>query len=721
MIFEGQSITVELLEDGIAVMCFDRQKSAVNKFDQLTLKELADAIQSVKTSENVEGLIVTSGKTAFIVGADITEFIDTFALPDDELKGWVVKANSVFNSFEDLPIPTVAAINGLALGGGFEMCLAADYRIMSNDAKVGLPEVKLGLFPGFGGTVRLSRLVGPDNAIEWICLGSENNADESLKIGAVDAIVKKENLLSACKDLIQRTISGELDYNKKREEKKIPIPLPQMEQMMTFTSATGLVSAKAGPHYPAPVEAIKTMQKHVSKQREKALEIEAKGFVKVAKTPVARNLVGLFLNDQALKKSTASFAKQGHIIQRAAVLGAGIMGGGIAYQTASKGLPIVMKDVNQSGLDLGLKEAELLFSKQVARKKINALAMGQALNRIVSTLSYDSCEDVDIVVEAVIENVNVKKAVLSEAESKVKKETVLTSNTSTISITELASGLSRPENFCGMHFFNPVHRMPLVEIIRGSKTSDETIGTVVNFAKAIGKTPVIVNDCPGFFVNRVLFPYLGGFAGLLRDGASFIEIDKVMERFGWPMGPAYLVDVIGIDTCVHAEKVMAEGFPERMSRDFKSAVDVLFENERFGQKNKLGFYKYVTGKKDKLEKKEDENTHTLIKSVSSQQYEFSAEEIIDLLMIPMCLEVVRCYEDGIVATPSEADMGLVYGIGFPPFRGGALRYIDEMGLENFVNKAKKYHDKGALYHVTDKLQDMAEKHETFFDRGQKNN
>ena len=714
MIYEGQAITVTLLDDGIAQLNFDLQGESVNKFNQTTLKELHEATDAIRASSDVKGVVVTSSKDVFIVGADITEFTDTFALPEEELMGWVLKANAVFSNFEDLPVPTVTAINGMALGGGFEMCLSSDYRVMSTKAKVGLPEVKLGLFPGFGGTVRLSRVVGADNAIEWICMGNENRADAALKVGAVDAVVEPEQLLEAAIDLVKRAGAGELDYLAKRQEKLDAVKLPPMEQMMAFNSAIGFVAGKAGPNYPAPVEAIKVMQKHAGKKRDQAIEIEAKGFVKMAKTSVASNLIGLFLNDQALKKTAKAYEKKAKPVKQAAVLGAGIMGGGIAYQSAYKGTPIIMKDINQAGIDLGLNEAKKLLTKRVERKKMDAAKMGDTLNRIVPTLSYGDFKEVDVIVEAVVENVKVKHAVLAEAEKQIRDDAILTSNTSTISINTLSEALDRPENFCGMHFFNPVHMMPLVEVIRGEKTSEETIATVVSYAKAMGKTPVVVNDCPGFLVNRVLFPYFGGFAGLLRDGADFQQVDKVMERFGWPMGPAYLMDVVGIDTGVHAEGVMADGFPDRMKRDFKSAVDVMFENNRLGQKNNLGFYKYETDKRGKPKKVVDESTYELIAPVCADRRDFETDEIIARMMIPMCLEVVRCLEDGIVQTAADADMGLIFGIGFPPFRGGALRYIDEMGVAEFVALADKYADLGPLYQATEGLRKMAAEGKTFF-------
>lgn len=714
MIYEGKAITVNMIEGGIAELKFDLQGDSVNKFNRVTLEDLKAAVEAIQGNNDVKGVLVTSGKDCFIVGADITEFGDAFKNSEEEIAAWVAEANVIFNAFEDLNVPTLTAINGIALGGGFEMCLASDLRVMSEAAKVGLPEVKLGLMPGFGGTVRLPRVVGADNAIEWICMGAENKPAKALKDGAVDAVVAADKLHDQSIAMLQSAIAGEINWQARREEKTSKLQLNSMEQMMVFETAKGFVAGQTKGQYPAPILAIKTMQKAANAGRDKALEAEAKGFAKLAKTTESEALIGLFLNDQLLKKKAKDYDKTAKPTNKAAVLGAGIMGGGIAYQSALKGTPIMMKDIAEAGIELGLNEANKLLAKRVEKKKMKPLAMGETLNRIRPTLSYAEFGDVDTVVEAVVENPKVKKMVLAELEDKVSEDTIVTSNTSTISIDLLAEDLKRPENFLGMHFFNPVHMMPLVEVIRGKKTSEEAVATVVAYAKKMGKTPIVVNDCPGFLVNRVLFPYFAGFAGLVRDGADFQAVDKVMEKFGFPMGPAYLLDVVGIDTGVHANEVMAEGFPDRMKADFKTAMEVMFENERYGQKNNIGFYKYETDRKGKPKKVVDEQTYELIKPVVADSKEFDAEEIIARCMIPMCIEVARCIEEGIVETPNEADMGLIFGIGFPPFRGGACRYMDTVGMAEFVALCDKYADLGNLYKPTDRMREMAANGESYF-------
>ena len=612
-------------------------------------------------------------------------------------------------------MPSVVAINGVALGGGLEMCLAADFRVIAEGARVGLPEVKLGIYPGFGGTVRLPRLIGADNAIEWICAGKEHDAAEALKVGVADALVAPARLREAALDLCRRAMAGELDHLARRRPKLEPLRLAQLEQMMAFETAKAYVAAQAGPHYPAPLEALRTLQKAAAHGRDKALEIEAQGVVRLARSEVAHSLVGLFLNDQLLKRKARSLEGDAREVRRAAVLGAGIMGGGIACQSAARGTPILLKDIRPQAIELGLAEAAKLLAKRVDKGRMSALEMAAALNAIWPTLSYGDFGQVDIVIEAVVENPGVKQAVLAEVEAQVRDDCILATNTSTISVDLLARALQRPENFCGMHFFNPVHRMPLVEVIRGSQSSAAAVATTVAYARRMGKTPIVVRDCPGFLVNRVLFPYFAGFTRLVAFGIDFARIDKVMERFGWPMGPAYLLDVVGLDTARHARAVMAAGFPERMQDDRRSAIDVLVEAGRLGQKNGQGFYRYETDRGGKPKKLADPAVAALLAPLQDAPRELSDEEIVAIMMLPLCLETVRCLEDGIVDSAAEADMGLVYGIGFPPFRGGALRYIDSLGADEFVALAERHADLGPLYAPSAGLREMAASGRRFFD------
>ncbi|MCS0027818.1 fatty acid oxidation complex subunit alpha FadB [Vibrio alginolyticus] len=715
MIYQAETLQVKEIQDGIAELSFCSPKS-VNKLDLATLESLDKALDALIAHQGLKGLLLTSDKDAFIVGADITEFLGLFAKTDAELDQWLQFANSIFNKLEDLPVPTISVIKGHALGGGCECVLATDMRIGDITTSIGLPETKLGIMPGFGGCVRLPRVIGADSAMEIITQGKACRADEALKIGLLDAVVETDALYESALQTLNSAINEKLDWQARRAQKASPLTLSKLESMMSFTMAKGLVAQKAGPHYPAPMTAVITIEEGARFARNEALDIERKHFVKLAKSEEAKSLVGLFLNDQYIKGIAKKAAKSASKdTQRAAVLGAGIMGGGIAYQSALKGVPVLMKDIAQASLDLGMTEASKLLNKRLSRGRIDGFKMAGILASITPSLHYAGIENSDVIVEAVVENPKVKAAVLSEVESHVGDDTVITSNTSTIPINLLAKSLKRPENFCGMHFFNPVHRMPLVEIIRGEHTSDETINRVVAYAAKMGKSPIVVNDCPGFFVNRVLFPYFGGFSMLLRDGADFTKIDKVMERkFGWPMGPAYLLDVVGIDTAHHAQAVMADGFPERMGKQGRDAIDALFEADKYGQKNGNGFYSYTIDKKGKPKKTFSEDILPVLADVCADKQDFDEQTIIQRMMIPMINEVVLCLQEGIIATPQEADMALVYGLGFPPFRGGVFRYLDSVGIAEYVEMAKQHAELGAMYQVPQMLIDMAAKGESFY-------
>ena len=715
MIYSGSAISVASVGDGIAELKFDLAGESVNKLNQATLAEFDAATTALSKHDGLKGVVVTSGKAVFIVGADITEFGAMFAAGEESVAAGVLAVNRMLSRFEDLPVPSVVAINGVCLGGGTEVALACDYRVISTAGRIGLPEVKLGIFPGFGGTVRLPRLIGVDNAVEWIATGSEKRPEEALKDGAVDAVVEPDLLRDAALAMVRECIAGRLGWEARRAEKLAPLRLNQTEQAMAFTSAMAVVGGKAGPNYPAPMLALKNMQAAAGLGRDAALEVEAKHFARAAVTPQANALVGLFLADQAVKKAASAWVKKGaREIRQAAVLGAGIMGGGIACQAAVRGLPVIMKDIRDEALALGMNEAGKLLSKQLEKGRLKPADMTATLARIRPTLNYGDFGGVDILIEAVVENPKVKKAVFAEVEGLVPDGAIIASNTSTISIDFLASGLKRPENFVGMHFFNPVHMMPLVEVIRGAKSSEAAVATTVALAQRMGKTPIVVNDCPGFFVNRVLFPYFAGFHMLLRDGADFQAVDKVMERFGWPMGPAYLLDVVGMDTAVHAATVMAGGFPDRMQHDFRDTTQALVEAGRLGQKSGNGYYTYAPDKKGKPRKSPDPAAYELIAPVVAQGHEFTPEEITARCMIPMVNEVARCLEEGIVASPQEADMALIYGLGFPPFRGGACRYVDQMGAAKFVALADQFSALGRLYEAPQLLRDMAAAGRTFF-------
>lgn len=710
--FSGQSLSLTRLDNALVQIHFDLQGESVNKFNLATSAELKAALDILTAQSDVRGLLLTSGKNVFFVGADVTEFVPLFAQGNAAITQALRFNSEQFSRLEDLPFPTVVAINGHAMGGGLEVCLACDYRIMSTTAKIGLPETKLGIIPGWGGTVRLPRLAGLDTAVEWIASGAEQNAAQALKARVVDGVVAPELLQQEALKCLSALADGQLPYLPRRAQKKAPMNLNTTEAMLAFESSKAFIKGQAGRNYPAPVAAVKAMQEGAKLGRDDALAVELKHFVEMACTPVARALVGIFLSDQQLSRKAKQWEKQAdRKVTQAAVLGAGIMGGGIAYQSASRGVAIKMKDIAQAGLDLGIKEATKLLNGRLEKGRISAADMVATLGRINPCLDYQQFDQVDLVVEAVVENPKVKRAVLQETETKVREDAVLCSNTSTISITSLAESLQRPENFCGMHFFNPVHAMPLVEVIRGAKTSDATVARTVAYANSLGKKAVVIKDCPGFLVNRVLFPYFSGFSLLVKDGVDFQAIDVVMERWGWPMGPAYLLDVVGMDTAVHAQDVMAQGFPDRMQEQYESCVNQMYKAGRLGQKNQLGFYQYQPDKKGKPQKVVDPQVYDLIGKPSTT---LGDEAILARMMLPMITELTRCLDEGIVDTAFEADLALLYGLGFPPFRGGLFRWLDEIGLQQLVQMAKPYGELGPLYQLPESIQARLDQNQLFY-------
>lgn len=713
MLYQSDTLSLDWLTDGIAELVFDAPGS-VNKLDTQTVANLDEALTQLEQAPALRGLLLSSRKPAFIVGADITEFLSLFAAPAGQLTQWLHYANSIFNRLEDLVVPTLAIINGYALGGGCECVLATDFRLAAPDARIGLPETKLGIMPGFGGSVRLPRLLGADSALEIIAAGKEVGASEALSLGLVDAIVSHEKLTTAALKMLEAAIADN-SWQARRAPKLQPLKLSAIEARMSFTTAKAMVMQKAGKHYPAPVTAVKTIEAAAHLERDAALALETAAFVPLAQSKEARALVGIFLNEQQVKSKAKKLARDAKAPQQAAVIGAGIMGGGIACQSAVKGVPVRMKDISSQSLTLGMQEAARLLNKQLERGKIDGLQLATTIAKIQPTLSFEGFERVDVVVEAVVENPAIKRAVLQETESQVRSDTILATNTSTIPISDLAQVLQRPENFCGMHFFNPVNRMPLVEIIRGERTADTTLARVIAWALKMGKTPIVVNDCPGFFVNRVLFPYFAAFSMLLRDGADFRQVDKVMEKnFGWPMGPSWLLDVVGIDTAHHAQQVMADGFPTRMAKSGRDAIDLLFEAKRYGQKNGRGFWRWQTDKKGKALKEADDEIDGLLQQVCQPVRRFSDEEIVARMMIPLLNEVVRCLEENIIASPAEADMALVYGLGFPPFHGGALRYLDTIGNAHFLEETQQFAALGPLYQPPALLLQKMQRNESWY-------
>jgi 3-hydroxyacyl-CoA dehydrogenase/enoyl-CoA hydratase/3-hydroxybutyryl-CoA epimerase/enoyl-CoA isomerase len=714
MLFDGQTIKLDTHDGGLAELRYERGNESVNKLDALTFGELRRAIDAIAATPSIQGVLITSAKDTFIVGADIFEFTGVFMRPEKDIEAFVGANSEIITALADLGVPSVAAINGLALGGGLEVALAADYRVMSSAAKIGFPEIHLGLFPGYGGTVRLPRLTGLGPSAEWIVSGAQQGAEGALQAGAVDAVAGPEELRAAALAMLKLAIEGKTDWQGRRRRMNQSLALANEDAAFLLANARAR-AAKALPHLPAAHFAVELLEKASGLDRNAALALEAETFAKVAKTQAASSLVTIFVNEQAVKKTIRRYAKDAAPVRKAAVAGAGIMGGGIAYQSASRGVPIVMKDISPAALGLGMSEARKLLAKAVETGRLTQDKADAIIASITPSLTYEGFDDADVVVEAVAENLAVKQTVVREIEEFAGPNVILASNTSSLRIGTLAEGLRRPENFLGMHFFNPVPKMPLVEVVRGAKTSAQAIAAITGYAAAMGKTPIVVEDCPGFVVNRTLTPYFIAFLRLVHDGADFVEIDKAIEAFGWPMGPAYLIDVIGMDISHHVVEIISAGYAPRMDVPFEMAIDILLRDGRLGQKNGHGFYHYESDSKGRPRKDIDPNTERLLAAGQPNgKTRIGEEEIVARMMLPLILEAARCVEEGIAASPGEVDMCLILGLGLPRYLGGALKYADYLGLKNVVERADGLASLSPIYRPSERLRAMAASGEVFY-------
>ncbi|MBK4738722.1 fatty acid oxidation complex subunit alpha FadB [Noviherbaspirillum pedocola] len=704
----GQTITVTALAEGFVELCFNRQGASINKMDRLMSRELGEATRAIAAMPELRGVLMSSAKDVFIVGADITEFHELFKAPPEKLKAENNWSNQPITAFEDLPIPTVAAINGYALGGGLEIALSAVYRVMSNTAQVGVPEVNLGLFPGAGGTVRLPRVASVQTAIDWVSSGKPSKAEAALRAGVVDEICAPEKLREVSLGLLRRAADGQIDWQAQRRRKLEPVPLPAAEVAAVFQASREKIAATAPKHQPAATVAVDMMAHAVLLDRAGARRLECEAFGAVAKSQAADSLVQLFHNDQALKKLFRAHAKQARPVKQAAVLGAGIMGGGISYTSALRGVPVRMKDIQPTQLELGSKEALKQLARQVKAGRLTQDKANAVMASITPQLDFAGFNEVDVVIEAIVENISIKRRVLAEVEEVTNKDAVIASNTSSLRIDDMAQALRRPQNFVGMHFFNPVPVMSLVEVIKGSATSEEVVSTAVGYAVAMGKTPIVVKDCPGFLVNRILTAYVRAFMELVAEGVDYLLIDHVMEEFGWPMGPAYLEDVVGMDTGSHVSDVISAGYPERMPPLARDALRLMVEHERYGQKNGIGFYRYELDPAGKPRKHVAEDTAALLATIQPHgRCELSHTEIVERMMLPLMVEAAHALEEEVVATPAELDMALLLGIGFPKYLGGALKYADWLGLEAVVRRCDHYAHLGKHYQATTRMRTMA--------------
>jgi 3-hydroxyacyl-CoA dehydrogenase / enoyl-CoA hydratase / 3-hydroxybutyryl-CoA epimerase len=679
-------------KNGICTLTFDLPNEKVNKLSTPVMMELKNHLEKIKTS-NYKFVVFKSAKPKiFIAGADIEEIKELKTA--DEVRHAVTNGQSIFNMIEDLPMPTMALVNGACAGGGCELILACDYRIASEDSstRIGLPETQLGILPGFGGSVRLPRVVGIQASLDVILAGKLLNAKKAQKIGLVDYVVHP-NLLEtfAEKEIAKILKSGVIKRRKKFKARGLVAKILEgVARGVVFSKARQATLKATKGHYPAPIAALEVVKKtYGMTDRSRALEIECEHFIKCATTDVSKNLIHVFYLTEMVKKSTGVADKniKGRAVKNLGVLGAGTMGGGIAYVAADKGISVRVKDISFEANAKALKHAFDLWKKLLKKRVIDSYQFSQKTALVSTTLDFSGFKNLDITVEAIVEDMGIKQKVIAQTAAQMRSDAIIVTNTSSLSVTEMSKGHPNPEFFAGMHFFSPVHKMPLVEVIRGEKSSDETIATVFELSKKMGKMPVVVKDGPGFLVNRLLLPYMAEAAFFMAEGMDIKIVDEAfVKQFGMPMGPFELMDSVGLDVCVKVLNIFKKAYPDRV--EVPALMQKLSENKsRLGQKTNLGFYKYdSSGRKTEV----DTSIYSEL-SMANPTNPYDVSECLERGVFAMINECALALDqDQIVETPHEVDLAMIMGTGFPPFRGGLLKYADSVGAKTICEKLTAY-------------------------------
>ena len=669
------------IQENIAWINWSQPESKVNVLSEEALKEFSRTIDQLPSSVQV-AVVISKKPSVFIAGADINEIQSLKTKEDFSEK--ISRAYDIFEKMEKSPTSFIAAIHGACLGGGLELALACDYRIATNDpsTKIGFPEVNLGLVPGFGGTVRLPRLVGFLKSMELIVQGSSLSAKKAHKIGLVHQVENIPSLLNeSAQSLAQQIISGQ---KKKKTLGSAPQNLESIFKHFISFVFKKQVMKKTKGFYPAPLRAISLLKKTYSWSLPQALAEEKKTFCDLAVTEESRHLVRLFfLMEESKKKGGGSPVKKP--IQSVGVLGAGVMGSGIAYTTADRGFSVRLQDIQKESLVKAQKLMSGLWNKQKKRRKLTSFEMELRKSRVSYSLDQTGFSTADLVIEAVVENMEVKKQVIQKYFDCLKDSSIFASNTSSLSVNQMASFCKDPSRFVGLHFFNPVYRMPLVEVIQGERTSDETVNRVLQFAKKIGKTPVLVKDRPGFLVNRLLMPWLSESLWLLASGLKVRALDGLFLKFGWPMGPFRLMDEVGLDVCV---SVIQSFQSQGLKIDTPPFVDQIAKKGSLGKKDFKGFYHYT-------DKGQSRSVNSDLERLSqSLKPSISPEEALKKGIYRMINEAAMVLEEGVVQEPSEVDTAMILGAGFPPFRGGLLRYADSLGIKSILENLERWENQG---------------------------
>ncbi len=708
----SKAFMLDKLEDGVVLVRFDRADEKVNTFSQEVLGEFKQWIEKLRDREGVRGLLLISGKPGqFIAGADLKELGALAHATEEQVDQAIAFGHDLFQTVSDLPFPTVALIEGHCMGGGTELVLSMDERIVADTAQtqIALPEVKVGVIPGWGGTQRLPRLVGIQKALEMITTGKPVDGHQAAKIGLAFDVVPADRLIEEGQRWIAHAHeTGAWQASRKRRSAGMGLSDDQLAYAFDLARAFTLDKTKG--QYPAPMVAIEAMEAGINLPLSDGLTAERAATRKVFGSPVAANLIAIFFHSTQLKSDPGvddrSIGPQK--VGRVGVIGAGLMGAGIATACARRGVSSTMMDLDDQRLDKGMAAARKVVESRIKIGRATPKDMAAMLSHLGTTTDTRALVGSDVVVEAVTENMALKQKVFAGLKEVLGPQTILASNTSTLSITKMAEHAPDPSRFVGMHFFSPVDRMELVEVIRGQATSDQTVATVVALAKRIGKTPIVVKDCPGFAVNRLLMPYMAEALVLLSGGIDMDRIDRVATRFGMPVGPIALYDMVGIDVGYYAGGVMAAGYADRAVA-LPPVLKALMDAGRLGKKSGSGFRAY-----DKKGKPvSDPDVLPILEAHTAGHLDLGDEQIADRLFGCMALEAARAMEEGVVRTAGHLDMAMILGTGFPPFRGGPLKWMDDEGAEHLLARLKPYAELGKRFEPPPSLIEMARSGATY--------
>ena len=692
------TLVIEKLSGGITAIGINVPGCSQNVMNQDFMQEL-EQVFSFLQQNPPRGLLVESLRDdSFLAGADIGQIDTVWSLPPGRLKELCDHGRKLLGTFASSPWPSVAVIDGVCLGGGLELALACDLRIATENHKtiLGMPEVKLGLLPGWGGTVRLPRLIGIGPAIELIASGDAITGSQAKTLGLVDACVPVHSARESACVLIEQAIATG-DYLKRRSELQLPHILDKPESDFLLATTGAVIVGRTKGNYPAPMVAFNTIMQSAAKSTTEAAALESKAFSELAKTSVAKQLVRVYRlgernrSDCGLGKSTQLTPNKllrVNELQKPSIVGAGIMGAGITARHVRSGFVTKLVDINAEALGQSIPTILEEAAWDRYYQKTNQERVGELTGRLMSSTQLSSIAGTDIVIESVIERTDLKRQVLAEIETTVSPGTIICTNTSTNPIATLADVFSDPTRFCGMHFFNPVRKMSLVEVIRGPNTSDSTVASVVLHAKRLKKVPVVVQDSPGFLVNRVLTPYLHESVELLREGVDPSRIDKVSRRFGMPLGPLELYDMVGLDTAFYAGLVMANAIGDRI--DASPVIPALVKAGWLGRKTGTGFYTYKGTGHDATIESVNEKLNDLIDPYRLAEQQTTDEQIRDRLFLPMLLESLLVLDEGIVRDGCDIDLAVIHALGFPAFRGGVLAWGDYLGAAEIVRRLDQF-------------------------------